>query len=121
MHKLTLQGICEGKLAGVDATRQGKNKESELKITYPSRCYQLGIQSLESIKQETLTHSFLVCGISNTLDGSEDDLVSDDLLSVEMEAEEGESSDGEDAQADGEDTDVDELEPFSEDSDSDPE
>ena len=39
----------------------------------------------ESIKLETLTHSFLVCGISNALDGSQDDLVSDDLPSVEMD------------------------------------
>ena len=71
----------------------------------------------KSIKLETLTHSFLVCGISNALDGSQDDLASDDLPSVEMDTEERESS-----EEDGEDeADVDELDPFSEDSDSDPE
>ena len=57
-----------------------------------------------------------MCGISNALDGSEDNLVSDDLPSVEIEAKEGEGNDGEDT-----DVDVDELDPFNEDSDSDPE
>ena len=72
----------------------------------------------ESIKLETLTHSFLVCGISNALDGSQDALVSDELPSVEMDTI-GESNDEENGE--DEEADVDELDPFSEDSDSDPE
>ena len=52
------------------------------------------------------------------LDGSQDNLVSDDLPSVEMDTEEERESNEED----GEDkADVDELDPFSENSDSDPE
>ena len=38
-----------------------------------------------------------MCGISNALDGSEDDLVSDDVPSIES-AEERECSDSEDAE-----------------------
>ena len=62
-----------------------------------------------------------MCGISNALDGSQDDLVSDDLPSIAVESEEErECSDSEDAEVDeDEDGDVDELDPFSEDSDSD--
>ena len=55
-----------------------------------------------------------MCGISYALDGSQDDLVSDDVPFVES-AEERECSDIEDA----EDEDVDGVDPFSEDSDSD--
>ena len=63
-----------------------------------------------SIKQETLVRSFLVCGISNALDGSEDDLPS--VLSAEVESDDGECSDnGSDADGLGD--------PFSDDSDSD--
>jgi len=75
----------------------------------------IGCPKPDSIKLETLTHSFLVCGISNALDGSQDDLVSDDLPSVEMETNEEESESTEDDDED----DVDEVDPFSQDSDSD--
>ena len=71
----------------------------------------------ESIKLDTIIHSFLVCGISNALDGSEDDLVSDDVPSIES-AEERECIDSEDAEEE-EDEDVDGVDPFSEDSDCD--
>ena len=37
----------------------------------------------KSIKEETYDHSFLVCGLSNALDGSEDDLVSDDVPAID--------------------------------------
>ena len=40
-----------------------------------------------SIKEETTVHSFLVCGISNGLDGSEDDMASSDIPSVDSEHE----------------------------------
>ena len=36
----------------------------------------------KSIK-ETFVHSFLVCRLSNALDGSEDDLVSDDVPAID--------------------------------------
>ena len=71
----------------------------------------------ESIRLDTIIHSFLVCGISNALDGSEDDLVSDDVPSIES-AEERECSDSEDNENE-EDEDVDRVDPFSEDSDCD--
>ena len=40
----------------------------------------------DSISQETIVNSFLVCGISNALDGSEDDYVSDDVPAIELES-----------------------------------
>ena len=73
----------------------------------------------DSIKLETLTHSFLLCGISNALDGSQDDLVSDDLPSVELETEQEEVESIGCEEEQEEDGDVDEVDPFSEDSDSD--
>ena len=102
--------------------RQDRAKTNKGNLKQPTRQDAINwvSKAWESINQETLTRSFLVFGISNAIDGSEDDLVSDDLPSVEMEAE-GEGSDGEEAEADDEDADVDELDPFSEDSDSDPE
>ena len=45
-----------------------------------------------SIKKDTLVHSFLVCGISNALDGSQDDLVSSDLPNIEDEGDESEGA-----------------------------
>ena len=76
----------------------------------------LGIKSL-GLKQETIVNSFLICGISNALDGSEDDHVSDDLPDIELDSgtmgEEGEEDEAEDS-----DSDADELgDPFSDDSD----
>ena len=44
-----------------------------------------------SISPDTLIKSFKVCGISNALDGTEDDMVSDDLPSVDSEPEDQES------------------------------
>ena len=95
--------------------RQDRAKTKKGNLKQPTPTHQDTINWVSkvwvSIKQETLTRSFLVCGISNALDCSENDLVSDDLPSVEMEAE-GEGSD-EEVEADGEDADVDELDPFS--------
>ncbi len=45
-----------------------------------------------SITVETLVHSFLVCGLANTLDGSQDDLVSNDVR-WELSEDEPESND----------------------------
>ena len=60
-------------------------------------------------------NSFLVCGISNALDGSEDDYVSDDVPAIDLESVE-EEEEGEDDLEDG--TEIDDLgDPFSDDSD----
>ena len=45
-------------------------------------------QAWDSIGTETIVKSFLVCGISNSLDGAQDDLVSDDIPDADLEAEE---------------------------------
>ena len=67
--------------------------------------------------KETIVNSFLICGISNALDGSEDDHVSDDLPVVELDSGAMSEESGED-EAEESDSDADELgDPFSEDSD----
>ena len=69
------------------------------------------------LKQETIVNSFLICGISNALDGSEDDHVSDDLPVVELDSGAKSEESGED-EAEESDSDADELgDPFSDDSD----
>ena len=67
----------------------------------------------DSIKQDTIIRSFLVCGISNALDGSEDDLASSDISDVDTNTEPSEE-DIEEAE-DGDD--ADDMDPFSEDED----
>ena len=57
-------------------------------------------QAWTSIKKETIVHSFLVCGISNALDGSQDDLVSSDIPNIEDEECEGAVVDDEDYDSD---------------------
>ena len=65
-----------------------------------------------SIEKDTLVHSFLVCGISNALDGTQDDLVSSDIPNVEDEDEQNEDAVTMDEEEDS--NDVDGLgEPFS--------
>ena len=91
-------------------TKMGKLKQPSRQdaINWVSRAW-------AAIKQETLTHSFLVCGISNTLDGSEDDMACDDVPSIELDESLGSDSDAENV-----DDDVDGLgDPFSEYSSSD--
>lgn len=39
------------------------------------------------INTETLSHLFLVCGISNAFDGSQENLMSDDLPLLEVDSE----------------------------------
>ena len=99
--------------------RQDKAKTKMGNLKQPTRQDAIDwvSKAWESIKLDTIIHSFLVCGISNALDDSEDDLVSDDVPSIES-AEERECSDSEDAE-DKEDEDVDGVDPFSEDSDCD--
>ena len=103
---------------------RAKTKKGNLKQPSHQDAINWVSKAWDSIKLETLTNSFLVCGISNALDGSQDDLVPDDLPSVEMETEEDEESeknDGEENGEEDEEADVDEVDPFSDDSDSDPE
>ena len=61
-----------------------------------------------------LVKSFLVCGISNALDGSQDDLVCDKVPAVDANSTESESEDEEDTEdaEDPTDRDVDDLDPF---------
>lgn len=91
---------------------KAKTKKGNLKQPTHQDMINWVSKAWDSIKLETLTCSFLVCGISDALDGTQDDLVSDDLPSVEMETEEESES-----SSDEEDGDVDEVDPFSEDSD----
>ena len=60
---------------------------------------------------DTIIHSFLVCGLSNAMDGTEDDLASDNLPAVDHDV-----LAAEDAAQDGDDVD-DMGDPFSDDED----
>ena len=68
-------------------------------------------EAWRSIKVETVVHSFLVCGLSNALDGSQDDLVSSDVPAVNADEIEP-AEEEEDVEIEG---DADDLDPFSED------
>ena len=66
------------------------------------------------VKIDLLVKSFLVCGISNALDGTQDDLVSDkvpavDAISTEPECEDEEGTENFEDTAD---SDVDDFDPF---------
>ena len=50
------------------------------------------------IKTDLLVKSFLVCGISNALDGSQDDFVCDKVPAVDANSTESESADEEDTE-----------------------
>ena len=67
-------------------------------------------EAWRSIKVETVVHSFVVCGLFNALDGSQDKLVSSDVPAVN--ADEIEPAEEEDVEIGG---DADDLDPFSED------
>ena len=66
------------------------------------------------IKTDLLVKSFLVYGISNALDGSQDDLVCDKVSAVDANSTESESEDAEDTEdaEDPTDGDVDDLDPL---------
>ncbi len=79
----------------MDARRSGfVTKSGNLK--QPTRQYAIDWVSAawKSIKTETIVHSFLVCGISNALDGSEDGLASRDIPKIResQQEDDGESS-----------------------------
>ena len=76
-------------------------------------------KALDSISPDTLIRSFKGCGISNALDGTEDDMVSDDLPSVDSEPEDQDSESDDEGDTHTADDDVDGVDPFSDDSDSD--
>ena len=74
-------------LARVDETgSQPKTPSGNLKQPARQDVIDWVSQAWSSIKKETLVHS-LVCGISNALDGSQDDLVSSDIPDIEDEDE----------------------------------
>ena len=99
---------------------QDRVKTNRGNLKQPTRqdAIDLVSKAWDSISQEIIINSFLVCGISNALDGSEDDYVSDDVPAVELESVE-EEEEVEEAEVDLEDgTDIDDLgDPFSDDSD----
>ena len=64
-------------------------------------------QAWRSIKSELLSHAFLVSGISNSLDGSQDDLVSDKLPQIDGDEKEEEENGEEEG-----DENVDDFDPF---------
>ena len=61
----------------------------------------------ESISADTISKFFLVCGISNSVNGSEDDLIREEI------PRDLEDSDDETYEGAGEDDDVNDLDPFS--------
>ena len=65
-------------------------------------------QKWESISTETITKSFLVCRISNAVDGSKDHFIQEEILT---DLEDGD--DEVDQEGGGEDDDVDSLDPYS--------
>ena len=66
--------------------RQGRPMTPSGNLKQPTRQYVIDwvSQAWSSIKKDTLVHSFLVCGISNALDGSQDYLVSSDIPNITM-------------------------------------
>ena len=96
----------------MDASRQSKDSCWQPGRTHKTGRNQLGFKAWSSITSDTLKRSFLVCGISNALDGTQDDMVSDDLPDID-------ASEVEIAQPDAleEEEDIDDVDPFSDDSD----
>ena len=76
-----------------------------------------------SIELKVIVDSFLVCGLSNALDGSQDDKVSDDIPACTAEDDDSETKDQQEEEEGGEsegESDVDEMgDPFSDLDDSD--
>ena len=68
----------------------------------------------DSIKQDTIIRSFLVCGISNDLDGTEDDLASSDIPDVDTNTEPSEEDCEVDVEEAEDGDDADDMDPFSE-------
>ena len=96
----------------MDETGPSQDEVRKLKTANSTRWVS---KAWDSISPDTLIKSFKVCGISNA-----DDMVSDDLPSVDSEPEDQESeSDGDEGDACAAEDDVDDIDPFSDDSDSD--
>lgn len=99
---------------------RSKTKQGNLKQPTRQDAIDWVSKAWDSISQETIINSFLVCGISNALDGSEDEYVSDDVPAVELESveEEEDEEEGEEEEELEDGTDIDDLgDPFSDDSD----
>ena len=102
--------------------RQDRAKTKSGNLKQPTRQDAINwvSKAWDSISPDTLIKSFKVCGISNALNGTEDDTESDDLPSVDSEPEDQESeSDSDEGDACAAEDDVDDIDPFSDDSDSD--
>ena len=99
-----------------------KTKMGNLKQSTRQDAIKWVSKAWDSIKQETIVNAFLICGISNTPDCSEDDHVSDDHVSddlpvVKLDSGAMSEESGED-EAEESNSDADELgDPFSDDSD----
>ena len=64
---------------------QAKTKSRNLKQPIRQDAINWVSKARYSISPDTLIKSFKVCGISNALNGTEDDMISDDLPSVDSE------------------------------------
>ncbi|XP_065840181.1 uncharacterized protein [Oscarella lobularis] len=83
----------------------GKTPAGNLKQPTRQNVIDWVAEAWRKISPELLVKSLLVCGISNALDGSEDDLLSDDLPRLNEEDEGGNESDEEDSPSDSDDDD----------------
>ena len=66
-------------LTGVDKARLSNDKIWKFEAAYTTDVINWVSRTRSSIKEETIVHLFLVCGISNALDGSQDDAMSSDI------------------------------------------
>ena len=98
--------------------RQDRAKTKSRNLKQPTREDWVS-KAWDSISPDTFIRSFKVCGISNVFDGTEDDMVSDDLPSVDSEPEDQDSESDDEGDTHTADDDVDGIDPFSDDSDSD--
>ena len=101
--------------------RQGRPKTPSGNLKQPTRQDVIDwvSQAWSSIKKDTLVHS-LVCGISNALDGNQDDLMSSDIPNIDNEDDECEGAVSVDEQEDNSDVDgigepLSDEDPFSDD------
>ena len=88
MYQSPVQGCHAGALGEMDAAGQANNSSWQPETAHSSRRHKLGVASLGLHRHRDYCEVVLVCGISNSLDGAQDDLVSDDIPDADVEAEE---------------------------------
>ena len=94
----------------MDEVRPSQNKNRQSKTVDTTRCHQVGVEGMGIYQSGDHHEIFLSCGISNALDGSEDDCVNSDVPPLEVD------DTTEDEQVHDSDADADYLgNPFSED------